>query len=124
MIHNLAASLIFCCFFLLAGPRSFAQETSPAHADKKADSNPGEKPGTYYLCKLNNVVRTIRVVDKNGVCETTYTKDGIDKVVGRSGTSDRCFRVISNIKTNLEKASWKCRDISQARVSSSLDDSN
>jgi hypothetical protein len=123
MKHNIFFSVTLSCVLLCAGSRGYAEEAATDKPASKTEETSSEKPGTYYLCKLNNVVRTVRLVtDKNGVCEATYTKEGVDKVVGKSGTPDRCLKVISNIKENLEKASWKCKDISQARVSSSLND--
>lgn len=119
MKHNLACSLILCCLFVVAGSPGFA-ETLSATKPTPASS---DKQGSYYLCRLNNIVRTIRVnAEKDGACEATYTKEGVDKVVGKSATAERCYKVVSNIKDNLEKASWKCKDISQARVSSSTED--
>lgn len=123
MKRNFIFSLTLSCLLLCAGSRAFAEDASADKTEKKMEETSSDKPGTYYLCKLNNVVRTMRITtDKNGVCEATYTKEGVDKVVGKSGTADRCIKVISNIKENLEKAAWKCKDISQARVSSSLND--
>jgi hypothetical protein len=79
------------------------------------------KDPDYVMCKLGGSVRTIRVdVSKNGACKATYTKEGIDQVVAKSGTDDVCRNVMKNIKENLSKANWKCRDISSARVSSTL----
>jgi len=80
----------------------------------------GVADATYLICKNKAVVRTLRVSKKqNGGCMATYTKDGVDQVVGNSWTIERCAKVIGNIRENLEKANWKCKDISEARVSSS-----
>jgi hypothetical protein len=84
-----------------------------AHAD--------EETQTYFLCKNGAAVRTMRVEQKDQGCKAFYTKSGVDKVVGKSGTSDVCLQVVNRIKSNLETGSWKCRDISQTRVSSSAD---
>jgi|SRR6185312_8798468 len=124
MKFNLVYSIILCCLFLVAGSQSFAEDTLAAKptAMSSPTVNNNDQQGSYYLCKLNNVVRTMRVnAEKDGACEATYTKEGVDKVVGKSATIARCFKVISNIKENLEKATWKCKDISQARVSSSIE---
>lgn len=75
---------------------------------------------TYLMCKNKTVVRTVRISKKSsGGCQTTYTKEGIDQIVSESWIQDRCEKVLNNIKENLEKASWKCKDISDARVSAS-----
>lgn len=74
----------------------------------------------YLICKNKKMVRTLRVLKKsNGGCSATYTKEGVDQTVGNSWAVERCSRIIINIKDNLEKAAWKCKDISEARVSSS-----
>ncbi len=75
---------------------------------------------TYLICKNGPSVRTLRVLtDKNGSCVTTYTKEGVDQSVAHSWKTERCSKVLGGIRINLEKAQWKCKDISEARVSSS-----
>ena len=74
----------------------------------------------YIMCRNNNVVRTIRIEKKGRSCRTTYTKDGVDSTVGKSGSMALCQDVFDKIKDNLEKALWKCKDITQARVSTSI----
>lgn len=104
---SLVASLIFMLGFTSA---SFA-EVAPT---------PAPKDPTYLICKLKSSVRTLRVEKKKGgPCITTYTKEGVDKVVGESWVSDRCSKILLNIRDNLEKGNWQCKDISEARVSSS-----
>ena len=76
---------------------------------------------TYILCKNGSVVRTIRVQLKGQSCKAIYTKEGTDQVVGKSGTPDVCFDIANKIKVNLEVGNWKCKDISQTRVSSSME---
>lgn len=77
---------------------------------------------TYLMCKNKNVVRTVRVLKKEGGgCQTAYTKEGVDQVVSESQWSKGCEKVLNNIRVNLEKASWKCKDISDARISFSID---
>jgi hypothetical protein len=71
------------------------------------------------MCKNKNVVRTIRIEKTGHSCKALYTKDGADTVVGRSNTEDICREVFEKIRVNLEKANWKCKDITQARVSNS-----
>jgi hypothetical protein len=97
---------------------------APAAATPSAANGSDEastaKDATYLICKNKAVVRTLRVSKKsNGGCLATYTKDGVDQVVGQSWATERCSKVIGNIRENLEKAHWKCKDISEARVSSS-----
>lgn len=101
----------------------FAEETvstnKPA-AHTEAVLTPSlEKDVTYLICKNKTAVRTLRVqTRKNGTCFTTYTKNGVDQIVSSSKESQTCTKVLGNIRENLEKASWKCKDISEARVSS------
>jgi len=118
-----AAVIILMAVFTQVG---FAQTaTTPAATSQAVPPPPvpGEgdgKDATYLICKNKAVVRTLRVSKKaNGGCLATYTKDGVDQVVGNSWTIEKCAKVIGNIRENLEKANWKCKDISEARVSSS-----
>jgi len=77
-----------------------------------------EKP-SFIMCKNKKIIRTVRVeptMDPKG-CITTYTKAGIDRVVGTGIHIRSCVNFLNNIKTNLEKANWNCRDISTAKVS-------
>jgi hypothetical protein len=76
---------------------------------------------SYILCKNGPIVRTMRVQLNGRACKAFYTKEGVDQLVGRSGTPDLCFTVIDKIRINLEVNHWKCKDISQARVSSRLE---
>ena len=75
----------------------------------------------YTICKNGNVVRTIRVQLNGLSCKAIYTKEGSDQVVGKSGTPDICYDVANKIRENLVIGNWKCKDISETRVSSSTD---
>ncbi len=103
----------------------FAEEA--VEKTKKIEASPSEtvsqttKPN-YMMCKNNNIVRTIRIEKKGRSCKTTYTKEGVDSIVGKSGSMALCQDVFDKIKDNLEKASWKCKDITQARVSTSIEE--
>ncbi len=98
---------------------SFAEEVKPSAPAAEAQT---QKEITYLICKHQSAVRTLRVQNRdNGSCFTTYTKSGVDQIVSSSKENQTCFKVLSNIRENLEKASWKCKDISEARVSSALD---
>jgi len=74
---------------------------------------------TYVLCRNQKMVRTIRIESNvDGVtCMTKYTKAGVDQVVAASRSQNSCKTVLENIKTNLEKAAWNCKDISSSRIS-------
>lgn len=69
------------------------------------------------MCKSQKIVRTIRVAPGGEGCQTIYTKSGVDKVVGGGKNQYSCLEVMKNIRTNLEGAAWKCRDISSSAVS-------
>lgn len=72
----------------------------------------------YVMCNNKSIVRTIRVEwDKDqSSCETTYTKAGIDKVIGNGKFYDSCVKFLSNVQGNLEKAGWSCKDISNSSI--------
>jgi hypothetical protein len=74
----------------------------------------------YYLCKNHKQVRTVRVMVDQGICSTIYSKEGAEKVVGSGKNYDSCIHFMDNIKANLEKSNWTCRDISSTRVTASL----
>lgn len=77
----------------------------------------GSPQPNIVMCKNKSFVRTIRV-EKNqqNLCETTYTKAGVDKVIGSGLQTDSCVKILENVKTNLEGAGWKCKDISTAKI--------
>ncbi|MGE0528216.1 MAG: hypothetical protein AB7G93_17475 [Bdellovibrionales bacterium] len=71
----------------------------------------------YWLCKSRRDVRTIRVhVDKEGTCKTIYSKGGAQKVVGSGKNLQSCMGFLENVKGNLEKSNWSCRDISSTQI--------
>ena len=75
------------------------------------------KPSTYVICKNNSQVRTIRVeIDAEKVCHTYYSKNGTDKQVGSGKNKGSCDQWLANVKLNLEKSGWKCRDVESATV--------
>lgn len=79
-----------------------------------SDENP-----SYILCRNQKTVRTVKVNTSEGgqPCTTIYTKGGMDKVVGSGSHDISCYRILKNIKNNLEGASWSCKDVSRARFS-------
>lgn len=73
----------------------------------------------YYICKNQKEVRTMRVqIEASGVCVTYYSKQGSEKNVGSGKNHDSCANFLNNIKTNLEKSNWNCRDISSTKITS------
>lgn len=75
----------------------------------------------YWLCKNRKEVRTIRVQVDSGVCTTFYSKLGSEKNVGSGKNHESCVNFLNNIKTNLEKSNWSCRDISATRITASVE---
>lgn len=68
---------------------------------------------TMVLCKNKDVVRTIQIEEASGQCTTVYTKAGVDREVGNGRNRSSCERVLENIRGNLDKAGWRCREVSQ-----------
>lgn len=74
-------------------------------------------PKNYVLCKLGKSVRSIRVqVDEQKVCQTIYNKHGADQMIGSGRNYDSCVKFLDNVKTNLEKSNWRCRDVESVTV--------
>ena len=74
----------------------------------------------YVLCRnpKEKIVRTLEIQKKKKApgCETVYTKEGVSKVVGNGQNMAGCEMIHTNIQNNLEKAGWKCKDISSSAV--------
>lgn len=80
-----------------------------AQTEAKGDAGAAPAAGTIS-CKSGTVQRTIEVKDKDGGCETIYTKDGESKSVATSGTGkDYCQKTADKIKGNLEKSGYTCQ---------------
>lgn len=87
-----------------------------------ADSVTEVENKAYVLCKNRKQVRSIRVaINNSGICSTFYSKEGDEKVVGSGKNHESCVNFLNNIKTNLEKSNWTCRDISSARTTAGLE---
>lgn len=79
-----------------------------------------EQKPIYWMCRNHSIVRTLQIETREGGCRTHYGKDGVDRVVSQSQNPAGCIGVFANIRRNLEVAGWKCKDISQARISENL----
>lgn len=75
----------------------------------------------YVMCRNKQIVRTIRVEwnKDTSSCQTWYTKSGVDRSVGNGKFFESCVNFLNNVQGNLEKAGWKCKDISKASISQS-----
>lgn len=70
------------------------------------------------ICKLKNGVRTLHVKkNEDGEWNTIYTKGIVVSVVGHGQYRKTCINVLGSVRSNLEKAGWKCRDVKEARIS-------
>jgi hypothetical protein len=76
------------------------------------------KPEVFMLCKLGSQVRTIAVHKKGDGYVTIYSKFGKPQEVGSGHLLDSNKRIMENIKTNLEKSSFNCHEVSEASVQS------
>jgi hypothetical protein len=75
---------------------------------------------SYWLCKHQKEVRTIRVHLEDGGCATLYSKQGTERRIGSGKNQGSCMGFLNNVKTNLEKSNWTCRDISSSHMTASL----
>jgi hypothetical protein len=89
--------------------RAQAEEAPPATPKPSAE---------YIICRNKKAVRTVRVEkDPNSVrCITIYTRNGVDKEVAHGLNHGSCVKIMGNIRINLEKANWSCKEV--ASVSS------
>lgn len=75
------------------------------------------KPEVFVICKLRSHVRTIAVHKRaSGGYETVYSKFGQPKVIGSGLMLDSNKGFLNNVKTNLEKSNWSCREVGEASV--------
>lgn len=75
-------------------------------------------PPSYVICKLHGNVRAVRTdLDAQGVCHTIYSKDGKTNTVGSGKNKASCSNFLHNIKVNLEKSGWSCRDVQVSGIS-------
>lgn len=80
------------------------------------------EPEKYILCKNKAVVRTIRVEASEDGCKAKYTKSGVDKTIGYGTHTESCNRFVDNVKANLESAAWKCRNLSDSKITAQAPD--
>ncbi len=95
---NIGKCLFYFCFVLT--PIALAEESV----------------ASIIVCKQKKFVRTIRIIsladqEKENKCVTMYTKAGTDKIVGGGKNMWTCNNLAQNIKANLEKADWKCKEV-------------
>jgi hypothetical protein len=95
--------------FILTFLMSFAALAKDA-ANAPTEANTNVKQ--YVICRNQKIVRTIRVEClPSGACDTIYNKDGADLTQASKINAVASLRILGNIKNNLEKAAWKCNDV-------------
>jgi len=80
-----------------------------------------QKAAAFVLCKNKKDVRTIRVTNdkKSDNCTTTYSKGGVDEVVGMNRSTTACRSILDTVRSNLENSHYNCRDVSSATTTTS-----
>lgn len=79
-----------------------------------------QKPLKFVLCKNQKTVRSIRITPEKSdkaSCQVTYSKAGVDEVVGESRSVKDCGTILQNIQANLESSQWDCKSKGSASVS-------
>lgn len=74
----------------------------------------------FVICKQSKLVRTIRALgaEKDDGCRAFYSKDGAEKQVGQGRFTETCNKIIQNVRTNLEAANWRCKDVRHSSTDS------
>jgi hypothetical protein len=52
-------------------------------------------------------------------CITIYTRNGVDKQVARGLNHGSCVKIMGNIRVNLEKANWSCKEVANFSTTTS-----
>lgn len=96
---------IFGCSFILI----------PLFFSLKAKAELGD---LFILCKNEKNVRTLRVeTASDNKCTAYYTKGGVDSNIGNASNPGGCDDFVLRVRKKLEEASWKCREVKEARTS-------
>jgi hypothetical protein len=75
---------------------------------------------SYFMCRFEGEVRTIRMMKRvDGSCYVNYTKKGIDQKISEAKSAEVCPEVFERIKSNLEQAGWRCKNISLSKITNS-----
>jgi hypothetical protein len=107
----------FLISFNLFYSTAIAFFVAPVVAPNLAAADP--RPN-FVLCRNQKNVRTVNIeMDPSGQrCIAKYSKDGVAKEVGRGLNYESCIKVMENIKVNLEKSNWKCKEITNEIITS------
>lgn len=82
----------------------------------KAEEGHPTPQSDFFICKNLKNIRTLRLEKTQGECRTIYTKAGKDRVIGQGQFEESCFKFLSNVKSNLEKAGWNCKEAPKTQV--------
>lgn len=80
-----------------------------------------QKAVAFVLCKNQKDVRTIRVLPQSkDNCTVTYSKGGVEEVVGANRSVQTCRSILKSVQVNLESSrQWKCRNVQTALLTTS-----
>lgn len=95
---------------LKAVPFLFLLSVNPSMAQEQVQD--------YFLCKKKAEVRSLRTIKDNQNFICYYTKSGVDEVVGQSRSSEMCRNILEQIRGNLTKVSWNCKEVTASKVTS------
>jgi hypothetical protein len=111
-----SARILLLLGFIAVSTSASAQA---AVSSNLSDQKTSSAKASYTLCRNQKTVRTLRVDrDEKKSCVAIYTKSGVDKEVARGLNVMSCQKVVENIKINLDKAGWKCKDVGDATMTS------
>lgn len=86
-----------------------------------ANAGSEQKAMAFVLCKNQKDVRTIRVLpESKDNCTVTYSKGGVEEVVGSNRSIQTCKSILKSVQDNLESSKkWNCRNVETASVTTS-----
>ena len=72
----------------------------------------------FVMCRNRKVVRTVRVeILEDKSCQTQYTKNGVDRVIGSGVHKQSCMNFMNNVRKYLEEVGWACKDVQSVQFS-------
>lgn len=86
-----------------------------------------QRATAFVLCKNQKNVRTIRIMSgqnsgqNDSNCSISYTKGGVDEVVGANRSLSTCRSILKSIQMNLGSAGWSCRSVERAAIMTSAE---
>lgn len=112
--HNLSYKKLNLWAFFIFGHLMWSLPSYSLIQEEEIDDK------SYFMCRLDGEVRTIRIMKRiDGSCFVNYTKKGIDQKISESKSVSVCSEVFQRIKSNLEMAGWRCKNISSSKVTNS-----